>query len=76
VHLLVTDVVMPGMSGGQLADDIRRRFPSCRVLFMSGYNEDMAIRHGQLARNDAFLQKPFTPRILARKVRDILDQPR
>jgi CheY-like chemotaxis protein len=61
VHLLVTDVVMPEMSGGQLADDIRRRFPSCRVLFMSGYNEDMAIRHGQLGRNDAFLQKPFTP---------------
>jgi PAS domain S-box-containing protein len=76
VHLLVTDVVMPEMSGGQLAETIRSRFPSCRILFMSGYNEDMAVRHGQLGRNDAFLQKPFTPLSLARKVREILDQSR
>ena len=76
LHLLVTDVVMPEMSGGQLAEAIRKRFPSCRVLFMSGYNEDMAVRHGQLGRNDAFLQKPFTPLVLARKVRDTLDQSR
>jgi two-component system, cell cycle sensor histidine kinase and response regulator CckA len=76
VHLLVTDVVMPEMSGGQLAEAIRLRFPSCRIIFMSGYNEDMAVRHGQLGRNDAFLQKPFTPLSLARKVREILDQSR
>jgi two-component system cell cycle sensor histidine kinase/response regulator CckA len=76
VHLLVTDVVMPEMNGGQLAEDVRRRFPSCRVLFVSGYNEDTAIRHGQLRPNDAFLQKPFTPVILARKVRETLDQSR
>ena len=74
VQLLITDVVMPEMSGGQLAEEVRRRFPLCRVLFISGYNEDTAIRHGQLGRNDAFLQKPFTPVILARKVREILDQ--
>jgi CheY-like chemotaxis protein len=74
VQLLITDVVMPEMSGGQLAEEVRRRFPFCRVLFMSGYNEDTAIRHGQLGRNEAFLQKPFTPLILARKVREILDQ--
>jgi CheY-like chemotaxis protein len=76
VHLLVTDVVMPEMSGGQLAESIRSRFPSCRILFMSGYNEDMAVRHLQLGRNDAFLQKPFTPLSLARKVREIIDQSR
>jgi CheY-like chemotaxis protein len=76
VDLLVTDVVMPEMSGGQLAEAIRTRFPTCRVLFMSGYNEDVAVRHGQLGRNDAFLQKPFTPLILARKVREILDHSR
>ena len=74
VQLLITDVVMPEMSGGQLAEDIRKRFPFCRVLFISGYNEDTAIRHGQLGRNDAFLQKPFSPLNLARKVREILDQ--
>src|SRR5688572_3094395 len=74
VHLLVTDVVMPDMSGGQLAEAIRARYPSCRVLFMSGYNEDEALRHGQFGRNAAFLQKPFTPVILARKVRETLDQ--
>jgi len=75
VQLLITDVVMPEMSGGQLAQDIRKLFPFCRVLFISGYNEDTAIRHGQLGRNDAFLQKPFTPLNLARKVREVLDQP-
>jgi two-component system, cell cycle sensor histidine kinase and response regulator CckA len=73
VDLLLTDVVMPEMSGGQLADAVRKRFPSCRVLFMSGYNEDMTVRRGQVARNAAFLQKPFTPLILARKVRETLD---
>ncbi len=76
IDLLVTDVVMPEMSGGQLAEKIRKRFPTCRVLFMSGYNEDMAVSHGQPGRTDAFLQKPFTPQILARKVRETLDHPR
>ena len=76
LDLLVTDVVMPEMSGGTLADAICTRFPSCRVLFMSGYNEDLAVSHGKLGRNDAFLQKPFTPLTLARKVRETLDQPR
>jgi PAS domain S-box-containing protein len=76
IDLLVTDVVMPEMSGGQLAEAIRRRFPTCRVLYMSGYNEDMAVSHGQPGRSDAFLQKPFTPQILARKVRETLDHSR
>jgi two-component system cell cycle sensor histidine kinase/response regulator CckA len=76
VDLLITDVVMPEMSGGQLAEVIKKRCASCRVLFMSGYNEDMAVRYGQLGGNDAFMQKPFTPVVLARKVREILDQPR
>jgi two-component system cell cycle sensor histidine kinase/response regulator CckA len=76
IDLLVTDVVMPEMSGGQLAEAIRQRFPTCRVLFMSGYNEEMAASHGQPGRKDAFLQKPFTPQVLARKVRDTLDHSR
>ena len=75
VDLLVTDVVMPEMSGGQLAQVIRTRYPSCRVLFMSGYNEDVAVRQGHYGQTDGFLQKPFTPLLLARKVREILDQP-
>jgi two-component system cell cycle sensor histidine kinase/response regulator CckA len=76
IDLLVTDVVMPEMSGGQLAEALRTRFPTCRVLFMSGYNEEMAVSHSGPGRNDAFLQKPFTPQVLARKVRDTLDHSR
>jgi PAS domain S-box-containing protein len=76
IDLLVTDVVMPEMSGGQLAEAIRKRFPACRVLFMSGYNEEMAVSHGEPGRKEAFLQKPFTPQVLARKVRDTLDHSR
>jgi CheY-like chemotaxis protein len=75
VDLLVTDVVMPEMSGGQLAQSMRARYPECRVLFMSGYNEDIAIRLGQHGRHDGFLQKPFTPLLLAKRVRELLDQP-
>ena len=74
VDLLVTDVVMPEMSGVQLAQALRERCPTCRVLFVSGYNEDIALRH--LGSHDAFLQKPFTPRVLAQKVREILDRSR
>ncbi|MDY3560425.1 PAS domain S-box protein [Gemmata sp. JC673] len=73
IHLLVTDVVMPEMSGRALADAVRTLQPDARVLFISGYTDDAVVRHGVRGEADAFLQKPFTPLGLARKVRAVLD---
>ena len=74
LHLLLTDVVMPRLSGRELALGLRAKRPGLRVLFRSGYTEDAVIRHGALEPGSAFLQKPFTPAGLARRVREILDQ--
>jgi CheY-like chemotaxis protein len=74
IHLLVTDVIMPEMSGRQLADRLRDERPELQVLFVSGYTDDAIIRHGILEPGIAFLQKPFTPEALARKVRAVLDE--
>jgi CheY-like chemotaxis protein len=73
IHLLISDVVMPQMSGRQLADLLAPNFPGLRVLFISGYTDEAIIRHGVLEDGVAFLQKPFTPTTLARKVRELLD---
>ena len=73
IHLVATDVIMPGMSGRVLWDRLRVLRPDARVLFMSGYTDDAIARHGVLERGIAFLQKPFTPQRLAEKVREVLD---
>jgi two-component system cell cycle sensor histidine kinase/response regulator CckA len=72
IHLLVTDVIMPEMSGRQLADRLKEQRPGLKVLFVSGYTDDAIVRHGMLEPGIAFLQKPFTPQTLARKVREVL----
>jgi DNA-binding NarL/FixJ family response regulator len=72
IHLLLADVVMPQMSGRELAESVAVFYPGAKVLFMSGHAQDAMLRHG-VAANHAFLQKPFTPDVLARKVREVLD---
>jgi PAS domain S-box-containing protein len=75
IHLLLTDVVMPGMSGRELAKRLTARNPSLRVLFMSGYTYNVIAQDGTLEEGISFLQKPFTPQLLAEKVREALDRP-
>jgi len=73
IALLVTDVVMPGRSGRELAQEFLRRRPETRVLYVSGYANDAFVGRGLLEARTWFLQKPFTPEVLAHKMRDILD---
>jgi two-component system cell cycle sensor histidine kinase/response regulator CckA len=68
VDILVTDVVMPGVNGKALAEELQRRCPAMRVLFVSGYAEDILGRHGVLEPGVEFLPKPFTPSALVSKV--------
>jgi len=72
VDILVTDVVMPGVNGKALAEELRRRRPSVRVLFVSGYADDILGRHGVLEPGVELLAKPFTPETLVRKVAAVL----
>jgi PAS domain S-box-containing protein len=75
IHLLLTDVVMPGMSGRDLAQQLTTRHPNLRVLYMSGYTYNVIAENGTLEEGLSFLQKPFTPRALAHRVRETLDRP-
>ncbi len=72
IHLVLTDVVMPGMSGRELVERIGKDWPGIRVLFVSGYTDETIGRHG-VGTGFAFLQKPFSPADVARKVREVLD---
>jgi DNA-binding response OmpR family regulator len=73
IHLLLTDVVMPGLSGREVAREACRVRPDMRVLYISGYTDDAIVSRGILMPGVEFLHKPFTRQSLARKVREILD---
>jgi nitrogen-specific signal transduction histidine kinase/CheY-like chemotaxis protein len=73
IHLLVTDMIMPHMSGRELADQLARLRPALRILFLSGYTDDAVLRDGVLESGSAFLQKPFTPQALLQRVRELLN---
>jgi PAS domain S-box-containing protein len=73
IHLVLTDVVMPGMDGTQLVERLKDLHPEAKVLYMSGYADNVVTLQGVLAQGHAFLAKPFTPNVLRRRVRQVLD---
>lgn len=73
IHLLITDVVMPGLGGRAVAESVEQQHPKVQILFVSGYTDDAVVRHGVLSESANFLQKPFSPIALAVKVREVLE---
>jgi CheY-like chemotaxis protein len=73
VDLLLTDLIMPGPSGVELSEEVRKRQPRVQVLYMSGYTDNAILRDGMLRYSATFLQKPFTPEELLRKLRSVLE---
>ncbi|MGD0036724.1 MAG: response regulator, partial [Bacteroidota bacterium] len=73
IDLLITDVIMPEMNGKELKKRIEVKYPGIKVLFMSGYPSDIVAHRGVLEEDVEFLQKPFTPVILAKKIREVLN---
>lgn len=73
IHLLLTDVVMPGISGKTLAEEVLRARPDVKTLFMSGYTDEAIGQHDVLDSGVAFIQKPFSPMSLAVKLRSVLE---
>lgn len=73
IQLMITDMVMPGMNGRELAAKLTGTNPAMKVLYMSGYTEDAMIHQGELSEDTEFLSKPFTPELLLRRVREVLD---
>lgn len=74
IQLLIVDVIMPKMGGGKVAKSILAIDPKVKILYISGYTDDAVVRQGIIEKKVAFIQKPFTPDLLAKKVRDVLDQ--
>ncbi|MGM0656791.1 MAG: response regulator, partial [Thermodesulfobacteriota bacterium] len=74
IHLLITDVIMPGMNGRELAEKIQSMRPGIKCMYMSGYTFDVIKHRGMLARNERLVQKPFSIRELALMVRQSIDQ--
>lgn len=73
IDLVLTDLTMPNLRGPELVQRLREHFPHIRVLYMSGYTDDAVVRHGMLEATVSFIQKPYTPQALARRVREVLD---
>lgn len=74
IHLMLADIVMPGMSGSELAKLLKPLYPEIKILYMSGYTDNAIVRHGVLEKGINYIQKPFTMEGLARKVREVLDK--
>jgi DNA-binding response OmpR family regulator len=77
IHVMLADVILPGASGREIARQVVATRPSVRVLYMSGYTDDVIVQHGVLEQGLAFIQKPFTGEGLVRRIREVLaaDQP-
>jgi hypothetical protein len=73
INLVLTDVVMPRLSGRDLAERVQASHPEAKVLFMSGYTDDAVVQHGVLSQEVSLLRKPFTPYVLATRIREVLD---